>query len=269
MPLWSPVGLSRTIRMGKLDGRFALITGASGGIGRATAIEFARENARGIGLHYATNQAAVESVAAEVEAFGAKAMLIRADVSKRAEAMHMVDVFVEAFGRIDALVCAAGYPFRLEEWFARFEDLPEEAFLRPLRVDLFGSLFAAQSAASVMKKQRGGSIVFIGSTPAITGDTIGLTYFVAKAGVLAATRGLAQILGPHNVHVNAIAPGAVDTKAMSVLTDGQREALAEEAALKRTGNPVEIARKIVFLCSDDASFMTGQTLVVDGGYAMR
>ena len=255
--------------MGNLTGRFALITGGSGGIGRATALEFAREGARGIGVHYVTNRSAADAVAKEVEEHGAKALPIQADVSKPHEAKRMVDTFVKTFGRLDALVCCAGHPFRRDEWFARLEDLAEEMLLRPLRVDLFGSLFAVQAAVPVMKKQRGGFIVLIGSTPAITGDTVGLSYLVAKAGVLAATRGLAQILGPHNVHVNAVALGAFDTGAMAVLTKSERKALADEASLKRTGDPVEIARKIVFLCSDDASFMTGQTLVVDGGYAMR
>ncbi len=255
--------------MGNFTGRFALITGGSGGIGRATALEFAREGARGIGVHYATNRSAADAVAKEVEAHGAKALPIQADVSKPPEAKRMVDTFVKTFGRLDALVCCAGHPFRRDEWFAGLEDLAEEMLLRPLRVDLFGSLFAVQAAVPVMKKQRRGFIVLIGSTPAITGDTVGLSYLLAKAGVLAATRGLAQILGPHNVHVNAVALGAIDTGAMAVLTKSERKALANEAALKRTGDPVEIARKIVFLCSDDASFMTGQTLVVDGGYAMR
>ena len=136
-------------------------------------------------------------------------------------------------------------------------------------MDLLGSVFAAQVAVPVMRKQRGGAIVLVGSTPAITGDVAGIPYFVAKAGVLALTRGLAQLLGPHNVHVNAIAPGAVDTDAMAGLSQKDAKSLAQEAALKRRGTPQEIARKAVFLCSDDASFMTGVTLVVDGGYAMR
>ena len=255
--------------MGALEGRTALITGASGGMGRATAIEFAKEGAKGIGLQYSKNRAAAESVAKAVRAQGAVPVLLQADVSNRDECHGIVKKFVDRFRRLDALVCYAGYPFRKETWFAEFESLTEDAFLGPFRVDLLGSVFAAQAAVPVMRKQRRGAIVLVGSTPAITGDVAGIPYFVAKAGVLALTRGLAQLLGPYNVHVNAIAPGAVDTEAMAGLSQREAKSLAQEAALKRRGEPYEIARKAVFLCSDDASFMTGVTLVVDGGYAMR
>jgi 3-oxoacyl-[acyl-carrier protein] reductase len=255
--------------MGHLDGRFALITGASGGMGRATAIEFAKEGARGIGLQYSRSRAKAQAVAREVARLGAEPLVLKADVARREAAHGMVHAFVRRFRRLDALVCYAGHPFRREEWFADFVDLPEEAFHGPLHVDLLGSVYAAQAAAVVMRKQRSGAIVFIGSTPAITGDVAGISYFLAKAGVLALTRGLAQALGPFDVHVNAIAPGAIDTEAMAGLTRADRDALAQEAALKRRGTPQEIAKKAVFLCSDEASFMTGVTLVVDGGYAMR
>jgi len=255
--------------MGKLDGRCALITGSSGGMGRATAIEFAKEGAGAIGLQYARHRAPAESVAEAVRAEGAEPILLRADVSNREAAHRMMKTFLERFRRIDALVCYAGYAFRREEWTADFAELTEEAFHGPLHVDLLGSVFTAQAAMPAMKKQRGGAIVLIGSTPAITGDVVGVPYFVAKAGVLALTRALAQILGPYNVHVNAIAPGAVDTDAMAGLSASERKVLAKEAALRRRGTPQEIARKAVFLSSDDASFMTGETLIVDGGYAMR
>ncbi len=255
--------------MGHLDGRCALITGASGGMGRATAVEFAKEGARAIGLQYGRNREAARSVAKAVADLGAEPLVIRANVSQQESARAMVRTFVRRFERLDAVVCFAGYPFRRGEWFADFTRLTGASFHGPLHVDLLGSVFTAQAAAVVMKKQRNGAIVLIGSTPAITGDVAGIPYLVAKAGVLALTRGLAQTLGPYNVHVNAIAPGAVDTEAMAGLPAKDRRALVREAALKRRGDPVEIARKAVFLCSDDASFMTGVTLVVDGGYAMR
>src|SRR2546428_4072493 len=229
--------------MGALEGRTALITGASGGMGRATAVEFAKEGAKGIGLQYAKNRDAAEAVAKAVRGHGAEPLLLKADVSDRDACHGIVRTFVDRFRRFDALVCYAGYPFRKEVWFAEFEGLTEEAFLGPLRVDLLGSVFAAQAAIPVMRKARRGAIVLVGSTPAITGDVTGIPYFVAKAGVLALTRGLAQLLGPDNVHVNAIAPGAVDTEAMAGLSEKQARSLAQEAALKRRGAPGEIARE--------------------------
>src|SRR2546425_72171 len=165
-------------RVGVLEGRYALITGASGGMGRATAVEFAKEGAKGIGLQYSRNRAAAESVAKEVRGHGAEPLLLPADVSDRKACHGIVRTFVERFRRLDALVCYAGYPFRRKT-------------------------------------------------------------------------------------------GAVDTEAMAGLPKEEAASLAKEAALGRRGEPLEIARKAVFLCSNDASFMTGVTLVVDGGYAMR
>src|SRR2546428_6853956 len=187
--------------MGALEGRTALITGASGGMGRATAVEFAKEGAKGIGLQYAKNRDAAEAVAKAVRGHGAEPLLLKADVSDRDACHGIVRTFVDRFRRFDALVCYAGYPFRKEVWFAEFEGLTEEAFLGPLRVDLLGSVFAAQVAVPVMRKQRRGAIVLVGSTPAITGDVAGIPYFVPKAGVPALIRGLSQLLGPYNIPV--------------------------------------------------------------------
>ena len=255
--------------MGRLNGKAILITGASGGLGEATALEVARQDARYVGIHYARNRSRASRVAKQVKALGAVPILLGARVEDRDDAHRMVGEFFRAAKRLDAIVCFAGHPFSRKEWFANFEDLTEGQLLAPWRTDLLGSVFVAQAAASVMKKRRSGSIVLVGSTPAITGDRVGITYMVAKAGVLALTRGLAQIYGPHNVHVNAIAPGSIRTRGRGDLTDEEVRPLIDEAALNRLGTPEDIAKKAAFLCSDDASFMTGVTLVVDGGYAMR
>src|SRR2546426_4737223 len=168
--------------MEALEGRTALITGASGGMGRATAIEFAKEGAKGIGLQYSKNRAAAESVAKAVREHGAEPVLLQADVSNRDECHGIVTKFVDRFRRLDALVCYAGYPFRKETWFAEFESLTEDAFLGPFRVDLLGSVFAAQAAVPVMRKQRRGAVVPLGSAPAVTGGGGGGSPFVADAG---------------------------------------------------------------------------------------
>ncbi len=255
--------------MGRLDGKAILITGASGGLGRATAIQVARDGGRFVGIHFARSQENADRVAARVRELGATPVVLGARVEERPAAHRLVKGFVRSAGRIDALVCFAGHPFSRKEWFAKFEDLTEAELLRPIRTDLLGSAYVAQAAAAAMRKQRAGSIVLVGSTPAITGDTVGLTYMLAKAGVLALARGLAQLYGPYNVRVNAIAPGSIRTQPMGDLREREVKPLVEETALKRLGTPEDIATKAAFLCSEDASFMTGVTLVVDGGYAMR
>jgi len=252
----------------RLAGKVALVVGGSSGTGAVTCRALAREGAKVV-VHYARSRDAAVAVAADIEAAGGRAISLAADVADKAEAERLVAETVAALGGLDLLVVYAGHPFRTDEWFAPYESLPEEAFRRTLDVDLLGAVFVTQAAVPLFKAQRSGKIVLVGSTPAITGDVAGFTYLLAKAGVLALTRGLAQYLGPYNVHVNAIAPGTIGTAPMEALPPEERERLVAEAALKRLGAPEEIAAKAVFLCSPDSDYMTGQTLVVDGGYAMR
>jgi len=252
----------------RLAGKAALVVGGSGGIGAATCRELAREGAR-VGVHYARSKRAAESVVRQIEQSGGVAVALSGDISAKPQASRIVASAVKALDGLDALVVYAGHPFRNEEWFAPYEELSAEAFRLPLEVDLLGTIYVTQAAVPHFKGQKSGKIVLVGSTPAITGDIAGFTYLVAKAGILALTKSLAQYLGPYNVHVNAIAPGTVATAPMGALPAKERRKLVEEAALRRIGTPEEVARKAVFLCSPESDYMTGQTLVVDGGYAMR
>ena len=254
----------------RLDGRVALITGASSEIGSATAMEFAKEGAVGIALHYNRNRGQVERILREMKKVGTDGVALKADISRPGEAGSLVKMTVARFGRLDALVCLAGYPFERENWFGKFERLTPEQLKKPLHVDLLGNAYVIQSAIPVMRLQHRGKIVLIGSTPALTGDSVGISYLVAKAGILAMTRALAQYLGPSNINVNALTLGSIDTRStLGHLAASEKKQLAAEAALKRFGRPQEIARMILFLTSDDSDFITGQSIVADGGYAMK
>ncbi len=252
-----------------LEGTRALITGGTGGLGSATAREFAARGAAGIGVHYSSAKEKAEKLVEELEATGTQALAVQADVSRREEARGLVDEVATTLGGLDALVAYAGYPYHRDDWYAPFEELTEEILMRPLRVDLLGSVFTAQAAIPYLKESARGRIVFVSSTPAVSGDVVGISYLLAKGGLLSLTKSLAWYLGPDNIHVNSLVLGSIDTQAMATLTQEERQALVEETALKRFGDPVEVASKAAFLASEDASLMTGTLMAVDGGFLMR
>ena len=254
--------------MGRLEGKTALVTGGSGGIGRATALELARDGAH-VAIHYRSGKTNAEETAKSLRALSRQGLAVQAELSDPAACRRLVEDVQKALGSVDVLVCMAGHPFRTEEWFREFTALPPEEIRRPLDVDLLGSVYMAQAVLPSMVARRRGTILFTGSTPALTGDVVGIPYLVAKAGLFALTRALAQKYGPDGIRVNALALGSIDSEAMRALPDADRKLLAEEPALKRWGHPEEVGRAVAFLVSDDASYITGQTLVVDGGYALR
>jgi len=255
--------------VGRLDGRVALVTGGSGGIGRAAVLELAKEGAD-VALQYNRGSEAAESAVRAVEKLGHKAVAIQADVSSPTDCKRIVADALKAFGRLDVAACFAGHPFRDEEWYKEYAALTPTEVRAPIDIDLLGSVFVCQALLPSMVKVRRGSIILIGSTPALTGDTVGIPYLVAKAGILALARALAQVYGPKGVRVNALALGSIASEATRRGTKAaDRAALAQEPALKRWGTPEEVGKVVAFLASDDASYITGQTIVVDGGYALR
>lgn len=256
------------LRMGRLSGRVALVTGGSGGIGRASVLELAREGAD-VAVQYNRGKAAADAVVEKARDSGRKAVAVQADVADLEACRALAAETVSSLGRLDIAACFAGHPFRQEEWYKDFTELTAAELERPLDVDLLGSAFVAQATLPTMLKQGKGSLILIGSTPAITGDRVGISYLVAKAGILGLTRALAMAYGPKGIRVNALALGSIETGPMDALQDVDKRALAEEPALKRWGTPEEVARVVTFLASDDSSYITGQTIVVDGGYALR
>lgn len=252
--------------MSRLVGKVAIVTGSSGGIGRAAALEFAKEGADLV-LQYRSREAEAKAVADRITALGRKAILAQVDFNnvKQApgEVQTMVDVAVKRFGKVDILLNLAGYPAK-GEWNKRLMELTPEDFFKPLNVDLFGSFLCAHAVAPHFLKQKSGVIVNVSSTPALGGHDKGFAFTVAKAAVIGLTKALAFELAPY-VRVNTIALGNVETEWISELTKEQLTKERGENLIKRFGEPEEIAKTLTFLCSDESSFLNGQTIVLDGG----
>jgi len=255
-----------------LRDRIVLITGASRGIGRATAELFAR-----CGAAVAVNARSLEEVeglVAELQnQFGIRAFAAIADVTDRIAVQKMFASLQDWSGnRLDALVCCAGYPLVEEWWNTPLHEMREsdvENWFRSVRaVDLDGARFCSHYALKMMVSQRRGNLIYLSSTPALSGYR-GTPYTEAKAALLGLMRDLAREYGPHGIRANAIAPGNIASGWYHQLTEQKKQELSTEASLRRWGLPEEVAGAILFLASDLAGFITGQTIVVDGGKVIR
>lgn len=252
--------------MAKLDGKIALITGGGSGIGRATALLFAAEGAKLSIVDWAEDNA--RAVAAEIAARGGEAIALRADVSRSADAERMVAETVRRFGRLDILYNNAGIGIA-----RRTHLLSEEEWDRTIDVDLKGVFLGCKYALPELMKH-GGVILSTASVAGLEGIRQMAAYCAAKAGVIMLTKSLAMDYAEYGVRVNCVCPGTIETPlsetAYEKLSDERRErarkAIAGMHLLGRTGQPEEIASAALFLCSQDASFITGQAVVVDGGY---
>jgi len=252
--------------MSRLSGKVAIITGASGGIGSAAAIQFASEGANVV-LQYMSRIAEAKAVADRLTTSGKKAILAHVDFTDvngaPKQVQEMVDGTLKDFGKVDVLLNLAGYPAR-GEWNKRFMELTPEDFFKPINVDLFGSFLCARAVAPHFLKQKSGIIVNVSSTPALGGHDKGFAFTVAKAGVIGLTKALAFELAPY-VRVNTIVLGNVETQWVSELSKEELAKERSENLIKRFGTPEEIAKTLAFLCSEDSSFLNGQTIVLDGG----
>jgi len=239
-----------------VEDKVVLITGAGNGIGRAIAERFAS-----VGANVAVNDISAERAEVTATAIadgGAKAMTVPADVSDSASVQSMIDAVMEVHGRIDVLVNNAA----VVEPMLHFFDADEAWWRRIVDVNLTGHFLVSHPAARIMAKQGGGSIINMSSGGATQAHRSFTAYDATKGGIEALTRAMALDLGPYNIRVNALMPGSIDTSDMSL---EERSRRGENVPLGRIGEPVDLTGAALFLASDEASYITGDTIRIDGG----
>ncbi len=243
-------------------GRIAVVTGSSRGLGRAIALKLARLGA-GIVVNYQKNVAAAEEVAAEIKANGGRALTVQADVARAEDAERLIRQAVEAYGRLDILVNNAGTT--RDTLLMR---MTEEDWDLVLDCDLKSAYLCTKAAMRPMMKQRYGRIVNIASVAGLAGNAGQANYSAAKAGLIGFTKAVAREVGSRNITVNAVAPGLVPTDLTSSLPEEVKAAMLQQTPLGRFGTAEDVANAVAFLASDEASYITGQVLSVDGGMVM-
>lgn len=239
----------------------SLITGGSGGIGREIAYCFARHG-YDVAIQYHTAQEEAFSIAAKLrETFQVRAAAIQADLSKAQDVDSLFTETERQFGAPDVLINNAGIAQQ-----RLFTDLTDRQWHEMLDVNLTSAFYTCRRAAAAMIRQKHGAIINVSSIWGVAGGACEVHYSAAKAGMIGLTKALARELGPSGIRVNCVAPGVINTKMNAVHSKAELEALAEETPLCRLGAPYEVAAAVYFLASEDASFITGQTLCVDGGF---
>ncbi len=250
-----------------LEGQVAIVTGASRGIGEAGAIALA-----GAGADVAVASRTVdelERVAGEIRKLGRKALVVKTDIGQMDQIQPLVDKVMAEFGKIDILVNNAGLNFVMPAM-----EMTQEGWDRLMNTNLKGGFFLSQAAGRIMKEHGGGKIINVASIAGLIVQMNTPHYSIAKAGVIMATKCMAKEWGPYNIRVNCIAPGATETKLLNDVLFGhlseeetrqRKEGMSGFSPLGRIAHPREIADAMVYLASEASSFMTGQTMVIDGG----
>jgi 3-oxoacyl-[acyl-carrier protein] reductase len=246
-----------------LSGKVAIVTGSARGIGRAIALKLAEVGADIVVNDIAAASESLENTAAEIKALNRKALAITADVSSKDDVNRMVEAAVTTFGHIDIMVNNAGVT--RDQIIMRMTD---EEWDTVLNIDLKSAFLCTRAVLRHMLRQRSGRIISIASIVGITGNAGQANYAAAKAGIIAFTRSLAKEAGSRGITANAIAPGFIETKMTEKLDDKQRQAFLGRVPLGVAGTPRDIAETVAFLASEEAKYITGQVICVDGGLAL-
>jgi NAD(P)-dependent dehydrogenase (short-subunit alcohol dehydrogenase family) len=247
-----------------LTGKVAIVTGARRGMGRTHALALSKAGAKVLLADISKEDC--EKVAEEIEKAGGESLAVKCDVTNKKEVEEMVRTAVEKWGKLDILVNNAG----IAQFFP-FLEITEEDWSRTIDINLKGYFLCAQAAAREMAKQKAGAIVNVASV-AMGQVGVGFPnlahYCASKGGIVAMTEAMALELAPYNIRVNAVSPGAIETPMVDPLKQDSRttEATLSRVPMKRFGKPEEVSNLVLFLASDDASYMTGSTVVVDGGW---
>lgn len=245
-----------------LQGKVALVTGASRGIGKAIALTLAEHGAN-VAINYAGSEQRAHEVARQAAESGVETLVVQADVSDSAQVEAMVKQVIDRFGRIDILVNNAG--ITKDNLLMRMK---EEEFDQVININLKGVFHCLKAVSRQMMRQKSGTIINITSVVGVLGNVGQANYVAAKAGVIGLTKTAARELAPRGIRVNAVAPGFIETEMTADLKPEIREQMLQGIPLSTFGKPDDIAGVVAFLASDAAAYMTGQTLHVDGGMYM-
>lgn len=245
-----------------MEKQTAIITGAARGIGRAIALRLARDGVNVV-INYTSAEKEAEETARKAEKLGVQALLVQADVSKEEEAEQLFEKALTLTGRIDILINNAG--ITRDNLILRMK---EEDFDRVIEINLKGSYNCMKKASRIMLKQRYGRIVNISSVVGLRGNPGQVNYAASKAGVIGMTKSLAKELASRNITVNALAPGMIETKMSEQMSEAAKKQMLSMIPAGRIGRPEDVANAAAFLAGEEAAYITGQVLCVDGGMAV-